>query len=727
MKQTHPSIDSIYQLLNEKRLKEAFVQLQSICTGAIPWKIRNQIDILSNDYNYMLTYARQGVADPLRRNFLLNILCSSYELTDKVNELLPTGKQSSLFQELIHQQEQTPYPSYAELQKRLEEITEDLGTASLFYSNPDQLKKETAAIRKKHEEVTSTLFMRTWADMGWNESEEKEGRNLLNSVMVSNFDLAVFVSALTLHLLRLFDPHKMSLLLEATHHSDITVSQRALIGIILVCIKWEERIKLYGSLSKSIKERLTDSTLQEKLYTIQLQLLQTRETKKIDRKLHDEIIPQIIKESEEMEAKNRNENPQEFNDLNPEWTRENISPSMGKTIKKIEGWKDEGADLYMSTFAPLKTHPFFKQLPHWFYPFDKEQADVAEIAEQLSDKPNNPLFFLLSFPDFCHSDKYCICTNISENFDFFKEVEIKDYIPNSTNKDSLIQDNISSPHIVSRMYIQDLYRFFHLWMRRKEEENIFQSNFHLWENIWIKDNLLTTNFQQHLADYLFRKGYYEEAYPIYNRLINEKVTSFKLWQKIGYIEEKNNEYAKAIESYQKAELLFNDKGWTKRHLAYCYFMNQQYQEAIDYYKQLLENDSENKQLLTQLGRCYLYCQKYEEALQCLHKADYLNPNQPAIIRDIIWGYLLNKQWDEGLLYHSKLENLEPLNATDWMNAAHLCYMSKQLTKALEYYQKALKLCKNLEDFISKLRKDKDELLKLGMKNEDFYILIDLLV
>ena len=46
---------------------------------------------------------------------------------------------------------------------------------------------------------------------------------------------------------------------------------------------------------------------------------------------------------------------------------------------------------------------------------------------------------------------------------------------------------------ISRQYIQDLYRFFKLWIRHREEEDIFRWKFNLWENPLLGDALQQEN------------------------------------------------------------------------------------------------------------------------------------------------------------------------------------------------------------------------------------------
>ena len=55
----------------------------------------------------------------------------------------------------------------------------------------------------------------------------------------------------------------------------------------------------------------------------------------------------------------------------------------------------EGADVYMSTFAALKSYPFFREVQNWFYPFSKQQSDVIKQLKQEGNEKNTLLDLIL--------------------------------------------------------------------------------------------------------------------------------------------------------------------------------------------------------------------------------------------------------------------------------------------------------------------------------------------
>lgn len=69
----------------------------------------------------------------------------------------------------------------------------------------------------------------------------------------------------------------------------------------------------------------------------------------------------------------------------------------------------EGADVYMSTFAQLKTYPFFKEPYNWFYPFDMHHSSIIKEFGFKPTGDNAILSLILQSGFFCNSDKYSLC------------------------------------------------------------------------------------------------------------------------------------------------------------------------------------------------------------------------------------------------------------------------------------------------------------------------------
>ena len=112
----------------------------------------------------------------------------------------------------------------------------------------------------------------------------------------------------------------MAFLFDAYQHEDYQVNQRAIVGIVIALYKHEERLRLYPEIVSRLALLCEEERFKKNLQTIQMQLLITRETTKIDKKMREEIIPEMIKNSKQLnDPKFRFDESEEPEDRNTEW------------------------------------------------------------------------------------------------------------------------------------------------------------------------------------------------------------------------------------------------------------------------------------------------------------------------------------------------------------------------------------------------------------------------
>lgn len=96
--------------------------------------------------------------------------------------------------------------------------------------------------------------------------------------------------------------------------------------------------------------------------------------------MREEIIPEMIKNVSKIKGMKLGlEETADENDRNPDWEQAFEKSGLGDKIREMNELQMEGADIYMSTFAQLKSGPFFGQLHNWFYPFDQLHSSVANL------------------------------------------------------------------------------------------------------------------------------------------------------------------------------------------------------------------------------------------------------------------------------------------------------------------------------------------------------------
>ena len=98
----------IIQLLNEKRLKEAFTQIKESANTLNNWELKSQVETQQTTYEYMLQYMAMGTQDPQRETIYNQLLCKGYELADKTYFLKDWEKAYGYFADKFRKFSQTP-------------------------------------------------------------------------------------------------------------------------------------------------------------------------------------------------------------------------------------------------------------------------------------------------------------------------------------------------------------------------------------------------------------------------------------------------------------------------------------------------------------------------------------------------------------------------------------------------------------------------------------------
>lgn len=733
-KTMYEGIEDIFRLLDAGRLKEALTQLQGVSAQTNQWELRQRIESTFTAYNFMLQYTRIGMDDPNRKSFFKQSLRTAYELTDITNITLLSQKTPGTFYDRIRTLALHPAKAYSELQMLLEAYTEDISTASLLYHDEKRLQAEKKNIHQRHETALNELFDKTWTTPFWTDSEAQEATELLQSVLIAPNDLAIMVSAVTMNLLRVFDAKKFIFLSEAYKHEDLQVSQRAIVGMVIALSKHEKRIGLYSEIKSLLSLLCEDESFRKNLHTIQMQLLISRETTKIDKKMREEIFPEMMKNAKQMNnPKFRFDESEDPEDRNPEWEEWMDKSGMNDKIKEMGEWQMAGADVYMSSFSQLKHYPFFHQISHWFYPFDLNLPILAPLKKDFDSSVFSPLRIIMNSDYFCNSDKYSFSLALLGMPETMKNLSIQQMEEharmNEEYRDKLEQlmQKKKESKGISRQYIQDLYRFFKLWRSHQEEEDIFRWKFNLWENAWLKEAFATEEIVKELAEYLLQKEYLEEAYTLFQKLAVFEPKRAEVYQKAGYILQKQKRYVDAIRHYEHADILQPDNLWTNKHLAQCNKLYGDLPKALEYYRKVEAVQPENLNVALQIGQCLARMEQYADALAYFYKVEYLEKNPDNARRAIGWCSFVSGKYEEALKYYRLLLAEPAPKGEDIMNAGHVYFVMQQMKKAIQHYQLAQTYAKSHTDFIEKFNKDKNILLAKGLQEEEIQIMLDLLV
>ncbi len=716
--------------LAERKLKPAFDLLGKLISengiGILYDEYRN----LEETYHYMLKYTVEGINDPERQKVYRKLISSVFELADKVYEAVKLRVSSS-----IEYEKKRVFKNYyiSEFENYTDDIENFFDKHQLqSLINSESIPENISELADYYQKIRR-LFYHVWLTDKLSSEEKKSIRGFFLSQVIPVAYRAFIVTALSISLQRYFDEDKFSLLFDAFELDEEEIVRRALTGLLIAFYKYDRRLKNYPAVTGRLKILNEDPGFKNSVESIIIQFIRSKETEKIQKKIRDEIIPEMIKISPNLKDKINLDSlmgEELSDDKNPEW-EEIFSDSPG-LIDKMEEFSKlqmEGADVFMGSFSMLKSFPFFSEIANWFIPFFAENPEIARDID-ISDSINlNFIYTIGRAPILCNSDKYSFCFSIQNlpkesrefivrgmksELDQFREIET----------DEELIDPGRKSEFVSNRHIQDLYRFYKLYPRKTDLEDIFSWRFDFHNKSTLRDILKEdSKVLRNISEYYFAKNYFADALEIYTDLLAEK-KSGELYQKLAFCHQKLGNYKEALDAYLKADLYDLNRLWNLKKIALCYRNLKQTDKALEYYKaaEALNPDDLNNQL--NIGQCLLELDKFEEALKCYFKVEYLAPGDKKVWRPVGWCSFLTGKKEQAEKYFMKLIEDNP-NKHDYMNMGHVQWSLGKRKEALDYYTKSISHEGFSEkQFLEVFEEDLPYLIEQGVDKEDVPIMLD---
>ena len=717
----------IISLIIKKQLKEALEELKEYVADTPDWELGNKLERIQTSYTYMLRYMRQNATDPDRKKLHTKLLAETWEVAEqaRIQKSAPTS--TRYYYKTRDYLKSLPTHSIKTQLMEMEAYTEDAAMTGLLQEDTE---KSSGDIRERHESSQHILFDLVWTNSAWNAQDEAEAREMLQSVLLPVNDLCLFTGAVTLSIMECFDLRKLMWLFDAYGHENVFVGQRALVGIAFAFQVHHKRMELYPEIVARISYLNESEQFGQDLSRIQIQMLRSQETEKIDKKMREEIIPEMLKSTNIQNMKfDFEESDEDSDDHNPDWLKELENSPLNDKLREMSELQMEGADVYMSTFSALKGYPFFKTLSNWFYPFDTQHSSVVK---ELNDKKENSLLdLILDSGLFCDSDKYSLCFTITHIPQMQRDAMISQLSEQQLGemmdeqKSHSMKKFSEQPVTVSNQYLHNLYRFFRLYPRRHEFRDVFKESIRLNEYAILTPVLHKPEYLQNLAEYYFRKERYPEAATTYRSILELTGGTAEIYQKVGYCLQKEKKYEEAINAYLKSDMIKSDSIWTIRHLAACYRLNRSFEKALAYYYKMEEVQPENKNTTFNIGSCLAELEQYDDALKHFFKLDFINPNDIKVWRAIGWCSFAAGKPEQAMRYYEKIIEKHPL-APDYMNAGHTAWTLKEMEKAIGYYSKSIDMIQSKSQFRDMFYKDTPTLIRQGVNEDDIPLLLDLL-
>jgi len=729
-KELHINYAIIRRSLTDRRLKPAFDQLANMIRDTEQPIFLDEWRNLDQTYHYMLKYTVEGIRDPERQKIYRNLIVSAFDLLDKVYDAARMKFSSSLEYE-----RKRSFGGKIDFNTYLSELESyDLHDDLEQLLSETDVKRETSNSNAAElQDKVVRLFYYVWFTNKLSNDESAFLKSFFESELVAVPYKAFITSSLLLSLLRYFDVEKFKLLFDAYENEFPEINQRALVALVAAFFQYDERLPFYPSVSSRLKLLNENPEFKRNLENVVIQFIRSKETEKIQKKITDEIIPEMIKISPNLKDKINLDSLMDDSlgeDKNPEWEKIfEDAPGLMNKMEEFSEMQMEGADVFMSSFSMLKMFPFFSELSNWFMPFFASNPAISDTIDPAEEINSRFIKAIDMAPILCNSDKYSFCFSLknlpAENREFMAEgmkAEMDQF--NELQDDEELTDPGKKAGFISNQYIQDLYRFYRLHPRKKDFEDIFEWRFDFHNkntlgNILKEDEGMLRN----IAEYYFSKNYFAEAAEVFSYLLSEE-KSGELYQKLGYCYQRQNNYEKALDTYKKAELFELNRKWNLNKIALCYRNLKQPKKALEYYREVEKLDEENLTTQLNIGHCLLELGEYEQALKSYFKVEYLEPGNKKVWRPIGWCSFVVGKKSQAEKYFRKLVEDEP-NKHDLMNMGHVQWSLGKRKEALEYYKKSITQTEFTEsEFFEIFEEDLHYLVKQGIDSEDVPIMLD---
>lgn len=687
--------DDALNALSDHRLGDALNAMKGMQAYTEDASTGDELNTVADNYAMMLSYMAMGFADSERMQLFQDFLKKAYNICYRMMRAFEVREKQSHYKTTWNTLQRMDVP------KSLPELVSSAASARV-------------------------LFDVVWTSDLWREEDVEAANALLDSGAEPTEKKCLLLSAAMLGALYFFDIVKLKFLLSAMAQTDPQLRARALVGAVFVMVKWDAPCALYKELSDQLRVMSDTPGMVTELTDLQGQLLLSLETKKIESKVRDEILPEVLKNSKRLNLHNKNLNIDELKDefaklsMNPEWGNENSG--LSEKVKDLMDMQQKGADVFIGSFKMFKQNfPFFNVAANWFYPFTLSHPDLPKEASG-----NAFIKMLTSNDQLCESDKYSFCLMCAQmqHSQMFNKEMINQQMTELLGGDLSQLSTNSSPKTIQsciRSYVLDLYRFFKLFRYREERTDPFKCNLLLIDHRPFDEIISSYAAIRDLADFTFGIASYPWALKLYKLL----GPTAEVLQKIGYCYQIDHDYPQAIEAYNQANLLKPDSCWTLRQLARCYRKMGEADKALVCYEELEHLSPDNTDDLLRAGECLILLGNYAAALQKLYKAYYLSPDSDVALRAIAWCCLQDKQDEQAETYYQKLLDKQPA-PDDYLNAGHAAWVGGNVQKAVERYLVYFKQKETVDVADDIFNEDLDFLKSRGITTDDIHIMSDVL-
>lgn len=716
-------------------LQDALICIRGILFTTNDLELDNEWESIQKDYEMMLGFMQQGGNDPQRASIFRNLINRSFSLLDMSVRNFRIQNEKNLYTD-TYRRIQEKGELFGQLAGKIriirEKLEEDCNRIS-FKGKDSIIAEERTALYESYDSMFALI---------WTAPILKQDTALEWQTFIGELDAtaeAFLVSAVMLSCRHCFDPQKFRLLLHFCHSEYIKVRVRALTAVVWTYMQYEYRFANYPDLCEGMSLLVSEPRIHDELIILQKQLILSLETAKAERKLHNEILPDILKhrnyqrnkmgfqEMEEELAKALNGEP------NAEWEHLRKDRHLADNMKEIIEMGKEGIDINIGTFSSLKGFPFFRNISHWFVPFDENRPEICDIFP--AGVGNNPVRMMMEAGNFCDSDKYSLCLMLKQIMPSQREAFMTQIGSQMDGQEELLKE--SGRHTEDtrqefRNYLQDLYRFYKLYPQKSQFEEPFKADQLYTRYALLGNAMKSPGYLMDMASFLIKREYFQDAASYIEEVLKEKTATAEMLQKIAFCHQRLGNPGKAVYYYQQADLLHPDNEWILKQMSLCYSDLGKYEQELACLRKLEEIHPEDNRLIAETGFCLMQLQRYEEAVQRFYELEYKEVRILSSWRAIAWCNFKMNKLEQAYKYYQKILAHEKATWEDHLNAGHTAWCMNRITDAVGHYRAYANLYRSKEKTQSQtpllpFDEDRKELLEHGIPSLDITLMRDIIV
>ena len=682
------------QSINNAEVNDAFGHIRKLAAELGRGDLTDELERLAMSYKFMLNYLEQGVMDPQRDEILSGIRQSLY----MVNDQCYIGLMEPVSHEVFYARRREL--GSTSLVSIVEEYRTVLKDISLVQSVPEGQNGDNRAILshlQQAESLETKLFNRVWSTFPLTTDDAGVLKLCITGDILPVHTRCLIVAALLLGLMKFYDENKLLILLEAYSLSDDPeVQLRALTCAMLAMLAHRKRTASSKAIQTRLAAMLDTEDFDRDVWGIQLQLARSRNTENVQQRVRNDLIPNIMKMRPDIIDKLKDKDSQiiDLSDIeaNPEWQEWLDQSGITRKIEEFNAMQVEGSDVFIATFAHLKTFPFFKTLSNWFLPFYPAHSAVLE---NLGASKLALAEVVMHAPYLCNSDKYSFCLSLgalpeSQRSMMSAQLEEQNAALNEARQEELPDERRRRMSIITA-FVQDLYRFFKLFSRRREFIAVMDNpGLDMTDCLPLAQVTRDAHVLELLGALYFKNAFYDDAIKCFTRLEGmDDATDDHVYQKIGFAYQNAGNIDQALNYYKRYELLHEDDAWNMRHIAACYRAQGKYEQALEYYRRAETFAPDNVSLVLTIGHVLLEQNRTNEALQQYFKADLMDGAKHRAWRPIAWCSFLLSDYDRALDYYDRIARDDKPSPQDLLNRGHVLLCQGNTQEAIKTYREAL--------------------------------------